>query len=287
MGKLHAKGYTAVGTSIKWILDPHTTPSNCPYPTTESIHDILRDCHVVSICSPSSTHVDWAEHSFKAGIHTFIEKPLALTADDCTNLVNMHKRSGLSFRAGVGHIERFNPAFQVLLENIHRVGKIQVIEALRTNPSSGRISDADVVSDLTVHDLDLMRAICGGHSLDNVVILDSQQTNTILDSIIFEATISDIIISVHTSRISTESHRLFTVHGTKGSLCANLAECTLSFTATHKDILYIPVQPCDQIISQMGAWITAVQTATKPIVGLTDGLFAVKACDTIKNAVYG
>ena len=287
MGKLHAKGYTAVGAHVRWVLDPHVDAAVCPYAMADDIGQLLQQCNVISICSPSSTHVDWAEQSFKAGIHTFIEKPLALTAADCLNLVRMHKQSGLSFRAGVGHIERFNPAFQVLLENIYRVGTIEAVHAVRTNPSSGRIFDADVVSDLTVHDLDLMRAVCGGDRLDNVDILavDYQRENGVLDAITLEAILNRIRITAHTSRVDSESQRLFTVQGNKGKLSADLRQTQVVWTGKDKQDGAIPVQPCDQIISQMGAWLTAVTRATKPVVGLTDGLFAVRACDSIRQAV--
>lgn len=291
MGKLHANGYQAVGASIRWVLDTHADMGDCPYPTTDDIADIIRDCDVVSVCSPSSTHVAWAEQLFAHRIHTFVEKPLGLTESDCRRLVVLHKdavRMGwcrLSFRAGVGHIERFNPAFQVLLEHIKRVGRVQSIHTQRCNPSSGRIRDADVVSDLTIHDLDLMRAVCGGDSLDCVHIMQHVTEDDFLDEIHFTACLQGVHIESYTSRLRTEAKRMFSVYGTRGALHADLGKKTLVWQDIDGHHHPISVQPCDQIISQMGAWIHAVHHGEKPVVGLTDGLFAVRASDTIRRAL--
>ncbi len=286
MGKLHADAYERVGATVKWVLDANAVSKDCTYAVTDNMDVVLRDCDIISICSPSSTHVAVAEQSFRAKVHTFIEKPLALNADDCRNLVHMHKQSGLSFRAGVGHIERFNAAFQVLLENIRKVGTLESIRAVRTNPSSGRIADADVVSDLMVHDLDLMRAICGGTVLERVHISHHVKNDKgVLDSVTIQAVLNKIKITATACRINTAPCRTFTVQGGKGRLSADLRNCTILWTSHMGDTAPIPVQPCDQITSQIGAWVTAVTNATKPIVGLTDGLFAVRACDTVRQAV--
>jgi len=54
---------------------------------------------------------------------------------------------------GVGHIERFNPIVKEIKQLINRP---RYIEIKRLNPASTRITDADVVTDLMIHDIDLV-----------------------------------------------------------------------------------------------------------------------------------
>ena len=55
----------------------------------------------------------------------------------------------------VGHIERFNPAFQEL-SKVLKTEQLLAIEAHRMSPYSDRANDVSVVLDLMIHDIDLL-----------------------------------------------------------------------------------------------------------------------------------
>ena len=59
----------------------------------------------------------------------------------------------------VGHIERFNPAFEDL---IRRPIRPKFVEAERHGPYTGRSVDIGAVLDLMIHDLDLILTLAGG-----------------------------------------------------------------------------------------------------------------------------
>ena len=59
----------------------------------------------------------------------------------------------------VGHIERFNPAFEELAK---RPIRAKFVEAERHGPFTGRSVDIGAVLDLMIHDLDLLLALVGG-----------------------------------------------------------------------------------------------------------------------------
>ncbi len=59
----------------------------------------------------------------------------------------------------VGHIERFNPAFEELAK---RPIRPKFVEAERHGPFTGRSVDIGAVLDLMIHDLDLLLALVGG-----------------------------------------------------------------------------------------------------------------------------
>src|SRR5205814_2139956 len=58
----------------------------------------------------------------------------------------------------VGHIERFNPAFEELAR---RPIRPKFVEAERHGPYTGRSTDIGAVLDLMIHDLDLILALVG------------------------------------------------------------------------------------------------------------------------------
>ena len=111
------------------------------------------DAAVVAV--PSDLHHDIALELMKAGIHVLVEKPLATTIADAEALAEAADRNGVALM--VGHVERFNPA---VLELDHLLADVVHIAAARISPYSPRIRE-DVITDLMIHDLDVVRSIAG------------------------------------------------------------------------------------------------------------------------------
>jgi predicted dehydrogenase len=59
----------------------------------------------------------------------------------------------------VGHIERFNPAVEALTAEAIDPAAITSLTARRMGPASARVTDISVISDLMVHDLDIVLAL--------------------------------------------------------------------------------------------------------------------------------
>jgi predicted dehydrogenase len=88
------------------------------------------------------------------GIPLLVEKPLAGVLAEAEELVALAERRGALLQ--VGHIERFNPAF----EEVQRLPlQPKFIRGERCGGFSGRSTDIGVVLDLMVHDLDLVLAL--------------------------------------------------------------------------------------------------------------------------------
>ncbi|MEF9841680.1 MAG: Gfo/Idh/MocA family oxidoreductase [Raoultibacter sp.] len=111
---------------------------------------------VVHIVVPSSLHKEYAIAAAKAGCHVLVEKPIALNVEDAQAIIDVCNEAGV--RLCVGHVERFNPAIVTLSEIIEHE-EIVAIDFKRMSPFAGRISDADVVEDLMIHDIDVLNSI--------------------------------------------------------------------------------------------------------------------------------
>lgn len=118
-----------------------------------SVEEAIEKAEVVYVATPTSTHHDIAMQAIQAGRHVFIEKPIADSAERGTALVNAAKEAGVLI--GVGHTERFNPVVLWLSSQIADES-ILSINIERVGPRPPRIKDVGIVTDLGVHDLDLI-----------------------------------------------------------------------------------------------------------------------------------
>lgn len=115
-----------------------------------------RDLDGVIVASPTTYHHDAAIHFLKCGIATFVEKPLAATRDQAEEIWRTAAAHDALLQ--VGHIERFNPAFDIVQE---RCGTPLYVKAQRVAPYTFRSTDIGVVHDLMIHDIDLLLDLTG------------------------------------------------------------------------------------------------------------------------------
>ena len=109
------------------------------------------------IAVPTAAHVPCATALLHAGIGCLIEKPLAGTEADCRALMAAAVKGRAILQ--VGHIERFNPAAETLAHAMLPPASILALAARRMSAASARVLDIDVVTDLMVHDIDVVLAL--------------------------------------------------------------------------------------------------------------------------------
>jgi predicted dehydrogenase len=119
----------------------------------ENYLDLLPHVDAVCIAVPTRLHHRVGMDCLQAGVHTLIEKPIAASISEAESLVNAAADSNCILQ--VGHIERFNPAFQEL-SKILKTEELLALEAHRMSPYSQRANDVSVVLDLMIHDIDLL-----------------------------------------------------------------------------------------------------------------------------------
>ncbi len=105
---------------------------------------------VVTIAVPTSLHYEVAKPFLERGIHVLLEKPVANSLEEATELFEIAEKNNVHLQ--VGHVERFNGAVQ----EIKKVIKDPLmLEFRRVGPFTGRITDAGVVMDIMIHDIDI------------------------------------------------------------------------------------------------------------------------------------
>ncbi len=125
-------------------------------PAFTDARDVLGCVQAVSIAVPTISHVDVACPFVERGIGVLVEKPLAASVADADRLLHVADRHGAVVAAG--HTERFNPAVAAALD---RVSNPRFVEVHRLGVFPERSLDIDVIFDLMIHDLDVLRAAVG------------------------------------------------------------------------------------------------------------------------------
>lgn len=129
---------------------------------------LSKELDIVDVCLPTPLHRLFAVRALEAGFHVFIEKPLAINAQEGEAIRRAASRSsGLCM---VGHVLRFWPGYAELRERIEagEIGEPRHILAYRVGPPpawAGWYMDMKksngVIFDLGIHDIDYVRWLMG------------------------------------------------------------------------------------------------------------------------------
>lgn len=130
------------------------------YPHAEVIDDfgrIIADDTIdaVIVATPTSTHFPLGKAVLESGKHLFIEKPMAASAEECRQLVEIAKSKQLQVM--VGHIFLFVPAVR-MIHNLMldgELGDIYYVNITRVNLGIFQ-NDVNVVWDLVPHDVAML-----------------------------------------------------------------------------------------------------------------------------------
>ncbi|ATA87416.1 oxidoreductase [Capnocytophaga gingivalis] len=121
------------------------------YTYFDSIEKLIEAVEVVDIVTPTLSHYECALKAIAAKRHIFIEKPITSTVAEAEEIYRLLEANQL--KGQVGHVERFNPAFQAAKSSIANPMFIEVHRLAEFNP---RGTDVSVVLDLMIHDIDVL-----------------------------------------------------------------------------------------------------------------------------------
>ncbi|MDY6864985.1 MAG: Gfo/Idh/MocA family oxidoreductase [Halobacteriota archaeon] len=178
MGTNHARVYKEVGgvnllgvsdkdeARVGAVAEMYDTKAYVDY--KELLDD---EPDAVSISVPTSMHKDVALDAIDSGVKgILIEKPISDTLENADKIINAAEDAEV--KLVIGHIERFNPAVAKLKDLVEKnaLGEVVSISAKRVGPFNDRIRDVGVITDLGVHDIDVISYLYGKR-VENVVTI--------------------------------------------------------------------------------------------------------------------
>lgn len=124
------------------------------YTYFNTIEGLIAAVDMVDIVTPTLSHYDCAKQAIAQGKHIFIEKPITNTVEEAEHIRELLATHDI--RGQVGHVERFNPAFIAVREQINNPMFIETHRLAEFNP---RGTDVPVVLDLMIHDIDIILSV--------------------------------------------------------------------------------------------------------------------------------
>ncbi len=129
---------------------------------TQSLTEMLNNPSVkgIAFATPAVTHYEFAKQALKAGKDVFVEKPLSLTVEQGSELIDVAKENNRILM--VGHILHYHPAVKKLKEVIASkvIGDIYYIYSNRLNMGKLR-TEENVLWSLAPHDISVVLSLAG------------------------------------------------------------------------------------------------------------------------------
>jgi predicted dehydrogenase len=160
LGKEHARILASLpNVELVGVADPNgeqcaAVAQRCGTRAFRDHQALLPLIDAAVIVAPTSHHYGIAADFLSHGLPLLVEKPMAQTVRQAEEMLELAQQHGCLLQ--IGHIERFNPAFEELLRHPLRP---KFITCERYSGFSGRSTDIGVVLDLMIHDLDLVLAL--------------------------------------------------------------------------------------------------------------------------------
>uniref|UniRef100_UPI00404AFF01 Gfo/Idh/MocA family protein n=1 Tax=Gelidibacter sp. TaxID=2018083 RepID=UPI00404AFF01 len=160
LGKIHLRllnqsdKYQLVGFYDADEVNAKKVEAEFGYKYFNTIEALVDAVDVVDIVTPTLSHYDCAKLAISKGKHIFIEKPITNTVQEAEAIRTLVAEHGV--KGQVGHVERFNPAFKAIKDQIENPMFIETHRLAEFNP---RGTDVPVVLDLMIHDIDIILSV--------------------------------------------------------------------------------------------------------------------------------
>lgn len=184
------------------------------------------------VAAPTRFHEDVALELADAGVHTLIEKPLAMDSASSERVAAEFETRTLV--GAVGHIERYNAAIRQARERIANgdLGEIYQVATRRQGPFPGRIGDVGVVKDLGTHDFDITSWVTQDRYSSVLSRTANKSGRSHEDLVAVTGGMKSGIVANHlVNWLSPLKERAVVITGEKGTLVADTLTADLTFYA--------------------------------------------------------
>ncbi len=299
LGKIHLKllqqseKYELVGFYDENQENGAKIAAEFGYKQFHTIATLIHAVDVIDIVTPTLSHYKCAKVALKSGKHIFIEKPISNTVAEAEEIIAIAEE--MKLLGQVGHVERFNPAFQAVREKINNPMFIETHRLAEFNP---RGTDVPVVLDLMIHDIDVILSVVNSkvkavHASGVSVISETPDiANARLE---FE---NGCVANLTASRISLKNMRKSRFFQKDAYISVDFLEkkcevvkmkdapenpgdfdMILQNAEGVKKQIYFEnpdVKPNNAILDELETFADAINNQTRPVVSLSDGTEALR-----------
>ncbi|HTQ76841.1 MAG TPA: Gfo/Idh/MocA family oxidoreductase [Burkholderiales bacterium] len=275
MGRFHAEKLAAcAGAELVAVVDADAQRAAEVAARTGGGHGAdyrpwLARIDAACVAVPTERHAAVVRDCLEAGVHVLVEKPIARSLEEADALLLL--AAGKRLVLQVGHLQRFNPAFQALAADC---GRPLFIDIERLAPFKPRGTDVDVVLDLMIHDLDLALALARA-PVEQVSACGFRVLTGAIDIANARLEFADgCVASISASRVSQSPVRKLRVFRHDGYVSADLQEQRLRHVRKGAAGIEESEQAfarADELAAQTEDFVRAVRAGGAPQVGGAEG----------------
>ncbi len=295
LGRFHALIYSRMtNVELVGIVDSHAetaakVAAECDCKAYARSQELIGKVDAVSIVVPTTAHLEEARPFLEQGIHMLLEKPIATTCDEGREIVQLAEEKGALLQ--IGHLERFNAGVMALAD---RISRPRFIEAHRMGEFVARATDVDVVSDLMIHDIDIILSLVNSEITSIAAVGTRVLTNHIDIANARLEFANGAVANVIASRVSEKKLRRIRVFEENLYQSLDFIEQRIE-TAYPKStpdaewpeiiVEKIDIDPIKPLDTELAAFIDCLNSGQKPLVDGRVGLEALEVALKVKEII--
>lgn len=296
LGAIHARIYKRLPNVVlvgvfdtdRTVADAVAKETKCRvFDTQEEMFDAI---DAVSIVVPTSLHRVVAEPFLERGVPVLLEKPVAHTLEDSEAIVASAQKSSTLLQ--IGHLERFNAGIVRLAAELKNP---RFLEVHRLGQFVARATDVDVVTDLMIHDIDIVLSLVPSE----LRYVSAVGTCVITDHVdIANARLefsNGAIANVTASRISAKKFRRMRIFADSAYLALNFEDQQIDiarpgetagpdgFAPIITDSIAVEHRP--PLDAELADFVACVMEKREPVVSGEDGLKALRVAHEVRKRI--
>ena len=255
-----------------------------------TIDEFVDAVDAVSVAVPTSRHREVAEPILADGIPVLLEKPVAHSLEDARAIVKCALSSGAILL--IGHLERFNAGVIRLSEELDQP---RFIEVHRLGEFVERASDVDVVTDLMIHDIDIVLSLVSAE-LKYISAVGARVVTDHVDIANARLEFEDgAIANVTASRVSQSTFRRIRIFGKACYLGLNFRDQQIDtvrpgpppanggFAPMLSQTIHVTPRP--PLEAELEHFIQFVRTGETPLVSGVEGVWALEVAHEVRARI--
>lgn len=262
--------------------------------------DDVEEAQAASVAVPNRFHREISVNLLELGLDLLVEKPLAEDVDDANAIAEAAEENDAVLQ--VGHIERFNPAVELLAEMLEKQ-EVIAFEAHRLGPFNEQLSAESVVFDLMIHDIDVVCSLVESE-IDSTNAVGSRTKSDELDHVFSQFKFKNNVIGSLTASHVTHG-KIRTLDVTTEDAYINLdyqkQDITIQRRGTEKTTSLLDrsgyrteavtenpyIKRAEPLKREVEHFLEKVRSRGDPAVGAEDGIEAVETASEIVEMVQG
>jgi len=298
MGRHHARVYSELpGVELVGVADADAdTAAEVAAEFDTTVRDrtrLLAGTDAVSVAVPTRFHEAVARSAIDAGTDILVEKPFVADPEVGRDIVATAREANCLVQ--VGHIERYNPAVRSLRDVMVDADPI-AFAARRQGPPVDRDSVDSVVSDLMIHDIDVIRSLTE-EPVTDVSAVSAADDAHVVAQLQFE---DGRVASLTASRVTQERVRDLAVTAADCHVEVDYMDQSVEihrhslpeYVATDGDVRYRhesvierpTVETGEPLKNELSSFAESVRERTRPETTGEDGIRAVELAERVETA---